>query len=243
MHEWHNLLSDATYEPYLVAENAEYAAFYKPPGLETIDPAGGPSLTVRVRDMLGDDALTPVHRLDRDTSGLSLFARGRKVEEELALLFRRRAVDKRYLAICLGVPRNRTGVINRNLSAWSAGRKPVAVVRHGGLEASTAYEKLADSAEFEGGWRASLLAFMPRQGRTHQIRVHASAFGYPILGDDQYGDRPANRLARALLGLERQALHCRRLSFEWRGKAIALACPLPPDMRGAAETAFHSGDW
>lgn len=221
---------------------ADFVVFAKPPGLETISQDGAPDLTALVRRQMDEPSLTPAHRLDRDTSGVQLFARNPAAERELTALFRRRAVEKTYLAICLGVPRNRTGSISRNLSEWSGGRRPVRVLKSGGLEAVTDYRLLAASPALADGFRASLLAFSPHQGRTHQIRVHAAAFGYPILADDQYGDRPANRLARDLLGLRRQALHSWRLGFDWGNARVESVCPLARDLLPAAERAFGRGD-
>ncbi len=230
-----HLFDDAT-KPHLLLETPDLAVFAKPPGLETVSRDGGPELARLVRQARNEPGLTPAHRLDRDTSGAQLFARNPAAEQELVRLFRERRVEKTYLALCLGVPRNREGGINRNLSEWEGGgRRPVRVLKKGGLAASTHYRLLAASGELPGGWRASLLAFSPHQGRTHQIRVHAAAFGYPILGDDQYGDRQANRRAKETLGLARQALHAWRLAFDWRGKRIEAVCPLPDDMRLAVE--------
>lgn len=222
----------------IIREGADFLVVSKPPGLETVSQEGRPDLVGLVRSALGEPALAPAHRLDRDTSGAQLLARDAAAEQGLAGLFRRRLVDKTYLALCLGAPRNRTGTINRNLSEWEGGRRPVRVVKKGGLEAATGYRVVAVSGELAPGFKAGLLAFSPHQGRTHQIRVHAAALGYPLLGDDQYGDRAANRLAKECLGLRRQALHSWRLGFEWHGERVDAECPLPDDLRLVVEKAF-----
>lgn len=218
--------------------DTEMLVVSKPAGLETISQDGLPDLTGLLRERLGLPTLTPAHRLDRDTSGAQLFARTSSAERDLTALFRKRDVGKTYIALCLGVPRNRNGRIRRNLSEWSGGRRPVRVLKTGGLEAETEYRILTVSRELPDIPKTSLIAFSPRQGRTHQIRVHAAAFGYPILGDDQYGDRPSNRSAKTFLGIRRQALHSWRLEFMWRGQRVAVSCPLPEDLLKAAETAF-----
>lgn len=217
-------------------ENADLVVFAKPPGMETISQTGGKEFIALLREERGELGLTPVHRLDRDTSGAQLFARNPAAEKSLVELFRQRRTDKTYLALCLGIPHNRSGQINRNLSEWEGGRRPVRILKKGGLEATTAYRLLASSPEGSPGPRLSLIAFFPHQGRTHQIRVHAAGFGYPILGDDQYGDRAANRTARETLGLRRQALHAARLSFPWDGVEVRVEAPLADDIRRAAES-------
>lgn len=263
--------------------------------METVSLEGGAELTALARELTGESGLAPVHRLDRDTSGAQLFARHPAAEKRLLQLFRQRLMEKTYLALCLGAPRNASGVINRNLSEWEGGRRPVRVLKKGGLEASTGYRVLG-SAVFPSGagetffkpggafakpnspfpipkgafpkqngpfptpnspfpkqngafpkpngtppesgassveWKAGLLAFFPRQGRTHQIRVHAAALGHPVLGDDQYGDRAANREAKHILTLRRQALHAWRLAFVWGEREVEVFCPLLDDMEEA----------
>lgn len=217
----------------IILETADLLIVSKPPGMETISQSGGSELTSLLRLQRNEPNVTPVHRLDRDTSGAQLFARNSDAERDLILLFRQRLMEKTYIALCVGVPRNREGTINRNLSEWSGGRRPVRVIKKGGLEASTAYSVLAGSPADANGVRVSVIAFHPHQGRTHQIRVHASALGYPILGDDQYGDRTANRLQGRPHGLKRQALHSWKLFFDWRGKRIQAVCPPPEDVRTA----------
>ncbi len=219
----------------MLLQTPDFVVLAKPPGMETVSEDGGPELLATARTLLNDPGLLPVHRLDRDTSGAQVLARNQAAEAELAKLFRQRKVEKTYLALCLGVPRNRNGAINRNLSEWGGGRRPVRVVKQGGLEASTHYEVLGASNPLPDGWKVGLLAFSPHQGRTHQIRVHAASLGYPILGDDQYGDRAANQRVKQLFGLKRQALHAWRVAFEWRGKRVEAVCPAPEDMAGMME--------
>ncbi len=220
------------YEPQLLFQETDFAVFYKPPGRETVSQSGEPDFLALAGALLSGPLL-PVHRLDRDTSGAVLLARNTGAEATLTALFRHRKVAKTYLALCLGEPRNRTGSINRPLSKWSGGRRPVRVMRQGGLPAETGYRVLA--AGDAEGLRISLIAFEPHQGRTHQIRVHAASLGYPLLGDDQYGDRPANKALKDLCDLRRQALHSYRLAFPWRDAEVGVTSPLPSDMGAVAE--------
>ncbi|MCC8190077.1 MAG: RluA family pseudouridine synthase [Planctomycetes bacterium] len=231
-------LSDTFAKPATVWEDPDILILAKPPGMETVSRTGGRDFTVLAREAFAEPGLTPVHRLDRDTSGAQVFARNAQTETALVALFRRREMEKTYLAVCLGRPRNRTGTIRRRLSEWGGGRRPVRVVHRGGLEAETGYRVLAATAHFAAGGGASLVAFFPHQGRTHQIRVHAAALGYPILGDDQYGDRPANRAARQDLGIRRQALHAWQLAFPHGGGIVRVECPVAADLLPAIGRLF-----
>lgn len=210
----------------------------KPAGYETVALGGGKCLTRALRERLGDEGIEAAHRLDRDTTGAQLFARTPAALKALTELFRHRQTTKLYLALCAGVPANPEGVISRNLSKWIGGHRPVQVVKGGGgLPASTEYRVLAANREFP----ASFILFHPREGRTHQIRVHAAAFGRPILGDDQYGDREANRRGKALCGLKRQALHAWRITLPGLGPgggALAVVAPVHPDMGKALDALF-----
>lgn len=208
----------------------------KPAGVETVSETGGPSLLALARDALALPDLLPVHRLDRDTTGVQIFARSQAAAKKAEDAFRRREVEKEYLALCLGCPFNATGTIRRRLTAWSGGRRPVQVAKSGGLEAETAYRVLA-SCPGSGGDTA-LILFRPHQGRTHQIRVHAAAIGHPILGDDQYGDRKANSRIKALCGLARQGLHAWRIHFPWNNVMLDIEAPPPADMEKAASVYF-----
>ncbi len=236
-------MADTSPKTSILYENSDFFLFAKPAGIETAAEGGGADFLALAREATGEPGLLAAHRLDRDTSGALLLARTPGAEKALADLFRRRLVEKTYLALCLGAPRNATGTVNRRLSEWSGGRRPVRVLKQGGLEASTAYAVLAVSGRLEEDFRVSLVAFHPHQGRTHQIRVHAAALGYPILGDDQYGDRKANAGAKRLLGLRRQALHASRLAFPWHGGAVDALCPLAEDMDFVVRTLWPGRDF
>ncbi len=225
----------------IICEHPDFFVLAKPAGVETVSGDGAADFLSRAREETGEGGLLAAHRLDRDTSGALLLARSAAAERGLADRFRRRLVEKTYLALCLGRPRNDSGTINRRLSEWAGGHRPVKVLRSGGLEASTAYRVEAASGWLAEDFRVSLVSFRPHQGRTHQIRVHAAAIGYPVLGDDQYGDREANRTAKRLLGLRRQALHSWRLRFEWQGAAVEAECPPAEDMAAAMRTLWPEG--
>lgn len=212
----------------------------KPAGYETISQTGGACLTKELQKKLNILDLEPAHRLDRDTTGVQVFCRNKTTLKNIEEQFRHRKTEKEYLAICSGIPRNTEGTINRNLSKWGGGRRPVQVVKgQQGLEAQTAYQLLARNKDFP----ASLILFKPMQGRTHQIRVHAEAMGRPILADDQYGDRQENQRAKDSFNLKRQALHAWRLILinPVTGEPQLFCAKLPQDMAHACDLLFS--DW
>jgi 23S rRNA pseudouridine955/2504/2580 synthase len=227
----------------ILYENGDFLAMAKPAGVETVSQTGGADFLALARETAGEPGLAVVHRLDRDTSGALLLARTPEAEKKLTALFLQRRMMKTYLALCLGRPRNAEGRINRRLSEWAGGHRPVKTLKQGGLEASTDYRVAAVSEWLAEDFRVSMIAFRPHQGRTHQIRVHAAAFGYPVLGDDQYGDRKANAFVRQGLGIRRQALHSARLRFEWNGAEADVFCPLADDMFSAARTLWPGRTW
>jgi RluA family pseudouridine synthase len=160
-----------------------------------------------------------VHRLDKDTSGLLVAAKHGRLAESLGRAFASRAVEKTYLAVVDGVPEPRTGRIATPLKkvATAKGGRMVAAAADDpqGLSAATGWEVLEAAAD----GRSCLVAFHPESGRQHQLRVHASLLGHPILGDRLYGDgRAAPRLM----------LHAHRLVLpDGHGGTRAFVAPVP----------------
>jgi len=175
-----------------------------------------------------------VHRLDKDTSGLMVVAKTEAVQAALSAAFAARAVDRAYLAVVWGVPLPRQGEISGNIGRSRANRQKMAVLREGGKPAMTRYRVLK---EFKG--LASLVECRLATGRTHQIRVHLTERGHPLVGDAVYGSgRQARRAtgpaAVQLSGFPRQALHAYRLGFQHpaTGEHLTFESALPPDMGG-----------
>ncbi len=165
----------------------------------------------------------PVHRLDRHTSGLIVFAKHALAHQRLDVQLLAHKLERAYLALVWGQPGDDAGEVDLPIAL--AGNHPVArTVREGGQPASTAWEVVArfDRPAPEG---AALLRLVLRTGRTHQIRVHMAAIGHPLIGDALYAaDRPALAL--------RQALHAETLAFRHpRTDALMrFASPLPADL-------------
>ncbi len=194
----------------------------------------------RCRELGGAGALPPTlcHRLDRETSGLVLFAKDAGTRAAIGRLFEERRLEKVYLAVVEGEPEGEEGRIELPLGPAAGSRVElrVGVRRDDGRPAVTAW-KLRRRL----GGRA-LVELSPETGRQHQLRAHLAAIGHPIVGDKLYlgGDETFLRsLEGALpedesdrLGLDRQALHCWRLRFEHpaTGVPLDLEAPLPPDL-------------
>lgn len=144
------------------------------------------------------DALI-VHRLDQATSGLLVFARGAQVQRQLSRAFAERRVDKRYQAVVRGRPVDDAGRIELPLAVdWpQRPRRVVDAVR--GKPSTTLWRLLATGAPHDPAHDRSRLELRPLTGRTHQLRLHLSAIGHPIVGDRLYGDRRDDVEPRLLL--------------------------------------------
>ncbi len=168
------------------------------------------------------DAQRPgiVHRLDRDTSGLLLVAAQREAQQALQAQFRAHTVDKIYLALLQGHLAPIDGAIEAPLGRDPQDRTRMKVVAEGGRYARTEYhvrEYLPESTYLEA---------RPLTGRTHQLRVHFSSIGHPVVGDQVYGRR------REPMNVPRQFLHAWRLGFvhPFTGDRLAFTAELPADL-------------
>ena len=188
-----------------------------------------------------------VHRLDKDTSGLMVAAKTSPVHEALVTQFTERTIERSYAAFVWGEIRPAVGQISGNIGRSNRDRKKMAVVRTGGRPALTRYRTLES---FGGG--AALLECRLATGRTHQIRVHLSYQGHPVIGDPVYGGG-ATRARQSVLppealavvaGLQRQALHARRLGFQHpgTGEDLLFESDLPDDLRVLDEALHRSGN-
>jgi len=162
-----------------------------------------------------------VHRLDREASGLVVFAKDPETHRELSLLFEQKRVKKNYLATVLGWL-DRDGTVSRPIREFGSGRMGTG---RGGKGALTRYRVL------ERLNRSSLLAVEPETGRRHQIRVHLYSRGHPILGDPLYGD------PRPVGGVPRLMLHAKSLAIPRPdGSYLTLECPPPADFSAIVES-------
>ncbi|HYF65054.1 MAG TPA: class I SAM-dependent methyltransferase [Herpetosiphonaceae bacterium] len=203
----------------------DLVAVNKPAGLPTHAPQDDPALADVVsllKAQLGGDYLGVHQRLDRDTSGVLLFARRPAANAALAAAFAGRSVSKRYLALVHGTPDRRSGTISAALAPAKNGLMQVAGLNdRRAQEAATDYAVLAHTPDR----RLALLELRPHTGRTHQIRVHLLHIGHPVVGDPLYdAGRPAPRLM----------LHAQELRLAHpNGGDLAIAAP-PPALFGRA---------
>lgn len=168
-----------------------------------------------VRDSVGA-YVYPVHRLDRATSGVLVFALSPEAARDLGAQFELGTVEKRYLALVRGNPPDRA-LIDHPLS--QEGEKPPQAAR----------TELSTLARYG---RYALVEAMPRTGRTHQIRRHLKHISCPIIGDVRYGKGEHNRFFRAEFGLQRLALHAESLTLSdpESARRVTIRAPLPPDL-------------
>lgn len=180
-----------------------------------------------------------LHRIDVETSGVVAVGLDEQFHHLVARQFEDRLVQKTYLAVVHGTPRQAEGTIDLSIvpDKASAVRLKLTTSADGsGLPAVTGYRVLRSNRDY------SLLLVLPKTGRTHQIRVHMAAIGCPLVGDKLYGGDESiflHQLAgtlgdehRARLVLERHALHSHSLTFHHPklGRELRLEAPLPPDM-------------
>jgi 23S rRNA pseudouridine1911/1915/1917 synthase len=167
-----------------------------------------------------------VHRLDRDTSGLMLIARSALAYDTLVTALSNRAVERKYVALTWGRFESRHGVIDAPIGRSTTSRTRMAV-RQAGKEARTAYDVLEEFADPE----CTLLECRLETGRTHQIRVHLSAIGHPVVGDGVYGGR------RPTLTLDRPFLHAYSLGVDHpvTGERLQFTDPLPSELEALRE--------
>ena len=173
------------------------------------------------------------HRLDRDTSGLLVAARTAAVQRALAGQFRRREVEKRYLALAVGRVADDRGEIRLPLRRVRRRGRAIAVAGGPGAAfATTAFRILERFPD------ATFLEAPPRTGRWRQVRVHLAATGHPVAGDRDEGDTPENSALCRRIGLQRMFLHAARLRFRHpvTDRTMQMEAPLPRPLQEALET-------
>lgn len=233
-------------EPEILYEDADCAVLNKPAGLvvhadgRTSEPTLSDWVITRYPEAegvgepikLSDGRIVPkhgiVHRLDRETSGAVIVARNANAFTNIKEQFQNRTIKKTYRTFVYGELKHEDGIIDRPIGRstgdfrrWTASGGARGTVR----EAVTAYRVLLRGGGF------SYVEALPKTGRTHQIRVHMKALGYPVVADTLYaGGRPNT------LGFTRTALHALAIEFKTpSGKAVRVEAPLPDDFLQALD--------
>ncbi len=162
--------------------------------------------------------IRPVNRLDRDTTGIVIFAKNEYIQECLIKQMQLKALYKEYIAILEGTLDKNKGTIDAPISRKSGSIIERCIDKHG-AKAISHYEVI------ESKNNLSLVKFILETGRTHQIRLHSKYIGHPIIGDTLYGHKSEL--------ISRQALHCNKISFTHpiSKKKLELTSPIPNDMK------------
>ena len=210
----------------IIYEDNDVLVVDKPAGLAVHPAPGNPSHTLvnavlNYLPSLADeiDSLRPgiVHRLDKDTSGLILIAKNRMAQANLSTQFKKRVVKKTYLALVKGKLTPQQGIIEAAIGRDRRHRQRMAIVTKG-REARTEYRVIRYCGNH------TLLEIKPETGRTHQIRVHLAAIGFPVVGDAAYGLKSTR--------FPRQFLHASKIAFRLPSTSDLqeFESPLPPDL-------------
>jgi len=170
-----------------------------------------------------------VHRLDKDTSGIILIAKDDDTHNYLSEEFKERQVKKTYEALVLGHFDELSGIINMPIGRSKKDRKKMGI-DVSGRKSLTEFKIIKEFKD------CTLINVYPKTGRTHQIRVHFSFIGHPIIGDKDYGNKDSDNIAKRL-NLKRQFLHAKRLVFihPSTNKEIDIIDELPKDLQECLE--------
>ena len=233
----HNVAQDIALE--IVFEDEQLIVIDKPAGL-VVHPAAGNFDGTLVNALLHHCAgrlsgiggvARPgiVHRIDKDTSGLMVAAKTDRAHEGLSAQFARHSIDRRYQAIVAGVPNPSSGTVDAPLGRSTANRQKMAIVAEDkGKRAVTHYRLVTPLRD------AALVECRLETGRTHQVRVHMTSLGHPLLGDPVYGrGKITHRQLLNQLDFKRQALHAAELGFihPVTGESLSFKSAVPSDMQ------------
>ncbi len=213
----------------ILFENSDLFAVCKPEGLTSIPGSEkGKDTLLSLLSIKYGRKLFVVHRLDKDVSGVMLFAKNAGAHKCLNDQFAAHTIRKTYLALVHGTPANGRGVINKPIHQYGSGRMGVDELR--GKASATEYEVAEKLGNF------SLVKAHPLTGRRHQIRVHFYSIGHPIAGDRLYGDKAAQA------AFPRMMLHAQEITFKLlSGEEKRVEAEVPESFTAVVENLRKSG--
>ena len=224
--------------PEIILENEQFIVINKPPGLLSIPDREGKEISLKQLLQQKYGEIFTVHRLDRETSGIIVFARDPETHKFLSRAFEERTVEKFYVGIVTGTPPEKQKTIDAPITENTV-RRGVMIIHKRGKQAVTDYTVLEEFGKF------SFMQFQIHTGRTHQIRVHMQYIGHPLVCDELYGDGQPVKISSFKRNyklskneeeekpiLARTGLHAQRLRFtDMNGNEYDLQAEMPKDMR------------
>ncbi len=231
------------FSEWIVLDNNDLVALNKPPGLLSIPDREGTEPSLKTFLQKKFERIFTVHRLDRETSGIIVFAKNEEMHRHLSMQFEERQTEKIYVGLVIGSMEKKKGSINSSITEHPV-KKGMMIIHQKGKEALTDYEVLEDFSLY------SWVQFQIHTGRTHQIRVHMKELGHPLACDELYGDgkpilvssikRKKFKLSKdveeetPILG--RLALHSYQLRFkDLSGQLVSLEALPPKDLRATLQ--------
>jgi 23S rRNA pseudouridine955/2504/2580 synthase/23S rRNA pseudouridine1911/1915/1917 synthase len=223
--------------PVIIFENDDFIAIDKPSGLLTIPDRTQSEVSLKEKLQQSYTSIFTVHRLDKETSGIVLFAKNEAMHKWLSQAFENRNVEKYYIGIVHGKPYESSGLIDAPIAEHGV-KKGFMTVNRNGKESLTGYEVMESYPQY------SQVLFRLHTGRTHQLRVHSKHIGHPLACDPLYGDGKPLLLSSIKKKynpgkteeekpiLNRLALHSYQLKFtSENGETFELTAPLPKEFK------------
>lgn len=224
-----------------IFENDQFIAINKPAGLLSIPAREGKDVSLKQLLQERFQSIYTVHRLDKETSGIIVFAKDEATHKKLSEIFEGRSVEKYYVGLVQGKPMNEKGTVDIAI-AEHPGKKTKMITHSKGKPSVTDYEVLETFRTF------SWMQFRIHTGRTHQIRVHMQHIGHPIVCDELYGNgepvlvssiKRNYKLSKEVLEekpiLHRLALHSHKLVFQLDNEHFELEAEIPKDLRATLQ--------
>ncbi len=175
--------------------------------------------------------LHPIHRIDKNTSGILIIAKNEVVLRDLNKILKDKDIEKRYLCLVLGKPKKKKEKVEVFLKVRNNEKEKVIVTNEKDKNAkySLSYYRILETFKYKN-YIFSLVDVLIKTGVTHQIRVHMKHLNTPIIGDMMYGDKELYRKLKKEIGINRQFLHAYFISFNYKGKKYSLEAKLSKDL-------------